>query len=90
MTERSLLWEAQDTGRIEGWIEGKEVGRRTGLQEGRKAGLKEGEEKGQKKATINFALKLLQKGISPNEIEELTGLTASEISALIRQTAGDR
>jgi predicted transposase/invertase (TIGR01784 family) len=97
MTERSLFWEAQEKGLKEGLREGLKKGEekglerglkrglKNGLKKGEEKGLKKGEEKGRKEATMSVAVKLLQKGISLNEIEELTGLTASEISSLHRR-----
>jgi predicted transposase/invertase (TIGR01784 family) len=51
---------------------------------GEEKGRREGWREGRREATMNVARKLLKKGISPNEIEELTGLTANEISSLYR------
>ena len=66
-----------DTAREEGWKDGKKVG----VREGKEAGIKEGVEKGK----ISIALKMLAKGMSNEEISEITGLTVAQIEKLSAQ-----
>ncbi|MDR1385845.1 MAG: hypothetical protein LBJ67_18630, partial [Planctomycetaceae bacterium] len=66
MTERSVLSDA------------KNAGIKEGIDKGIKEGIKEGIKKGIKKVAIN----LLQKGMTLEEIQELTGLSSEEIHDL--------
>ena len=67
----------------EGEAKGRAEGRAEGRVEGRAEGRAEGEAIGEKKAAINFAIKLAQKGISKQEISEMTGLTVQELTELL-------
>ena len=57
---------------------GKEIGRAEGIAEGKAAGIAEGMEKGM----IDAALRMLAKGMSTNEISDITGLKANDIEKL--------
>ncbi|NDV59215.1 Rpn family recombination-promoting nuclease/putative transposase [Bacteroides sp. 519] len=71
------------TGRYEGYMDGKaeglQEGRAEGLQEGRAEGLQEGERKKQ----LEIASVMKAKGISTENIVEITGLTEEDIKNLI-------
>jgi predicted transposase/invertase (TIGR01784 family) len=66
------------------FTDGEIKGRKEGREKGREEGRKEGEAIGEKKAAINFAIKLSQRGISEQEISEITGLTVQELSELLK------
>ena len=78
---------AKKTGRKDGLRQGKIEGKKEGLEEGRKEGLekgkKEGLEKGREESKIQIANKLLEKGMSIEEIHEITGLNKKEIEGLM-------
>lgn len=68
-----------------------EKGLRRGLQQGRKQGRKEGVEQGRKeggeqgkKAMLETAQKLLNKGMSVEEVQEITNLTAEEMKIITK------
>ena len=79
-------WEEKLLDRQDGYDEGKREGLAEGERKGRQAGLKEGEERGlktgRKEGHREIAAKMKAKGMSPEEIAELTGLEVSEIEAL--------
>lgn len=58
-------------------------GREKGLEEGREEGKKEGKKEGAKEKQIEIAKKLLSKGMSIKEIQEIVELTKEEIEVLI-------
>ncbi len=58
-------------------------GREKGLKEGREEGKKEGKKEGAKEKQIEIAKKLLSKGMSIKEIQEIVELTKEEIEVLI-------
>lgn len=66
--------------------EGKMEGRAEGLEEGRKEGLKEGREEGRKEARAETltetARKMKEQGFSPDQIQQITGLTSEAIARL--------
>ncbi len=61
---------------------GRKKGLEEGLEEGREKGLEEGREEGREEEKNNIAKKCLQKGISLEDIAELTGLTKEQINRL--------
>ena len=63
--------------------EGHEEGRKEGLEEGRKEGRKEGLEEGK----MSIAKKLFQKGMSLQEVAEMTELDIKDIQSLKRAKA---
>ena len=71
---KSAIMKGMDKGRAEGLKEG--------LRKGRKEGLEEGLAKGERKKALEIALKMLQTGISPEQIADVIGLTVEEIKNL--------
>ena len=75
------LWESRE----EGKEEGLKKGRKEGLEKGREEGLKTGLEKGKKEISREIAQKLLEKGMTVEEVQEITNLTKEEIHAMIKK-----
>ena len=79
-----------DEGKREGLAEGEKKGRQAGLKEGERKGLRVGEKKGRKigrqegqiERSKEIAARMKARGISPEEIAELTGLEVSEVDML--------
>ncbi|MEO1416148.1 MAG: Rpn family recombination-promoting nuclease/putative transposase [Bacteroidota bacterium] len=69
-SEKTLISEAEETG--------KEIGRR----EGEKIGIKKGEEIGIEKGKLEIARKLKKQGMPLSQIAEITGVSIEELSAL--------
>ena len=85
-TVRHTAWEeGHEVGHKKGLKKGHEVGRKKGLEagltEGHKKGIKIGEERGHAKIR-KFVLKMRKKGFDESLIEELTGLSQSEIQKI--------
>jgi predicted transposase/invertase (TIGR01784 family) len=74
LTERSVMSDAKR--------EGEAIGREEGEAIGMEKGRKEGKEEGIKESRKEFAVACLKKGLSPEDVRELTGLTADEIRVL--------
>ena len=70
-------------GRKEGVEQGLEQGRKEGVEQGLEQGRKEGVEQG-KKAMLETAKKLLNKGMSVEEVQEITNLTAEEMKTITK------
>jgi predicted transposase/invertase (TIGR01784 family) len=68
--ERSLLSGSRDEGLVEG------------MEKGIAEGLAKGREEGEAKATAGIAVNALKKGMSPEDVGELTGLPLNEILKL--------
>ena len=66
-------------GRKQGRKEGVEQGRKEGVEQGRKEGVEQG-----KKAMLETAQKLLNKGMSVEEVQEITNLTAEEMKTITK------
>ena len=79
-----------DEGKREGLVEGEKKGRQAGFKEGERKGLRVGEKKGRKigrqegqiERSKEIAARMKARGISPEEIAELTGLEVSEVDML--------
>ena len=69
-TLESSFTEGQKKGKEEGLKQGKEEGLKQGLEKG----LKQGIEEGSKQAQVNIAIKMKNKGMSSEDILNLTGL----------------
>ncbi|MDR1119483.1 MAG: hypothetical protein LBM08_01020, partial [Dysgonamonadaceae bacterium] len=82
LDERSLLSGSRDEGLEEGLAKGREEGRVEGLEEGMTKGRKEGLEEGFTKGRKEIAINALKKGMSPEDVSELTGLPLTEIHKL--------
>ena len=88
--EDQRMLDAKQEGRKEGEQVGIEKGRKegeqVGLQKGKAAGRKEGEQvglqKGRKAEKLALARKLMAKGMDEDMIQELTGLSVSELAGL--------
>jgi predicted transposase/invertase (TIGR01784 family) len=78
MSEYTLISDSKEEGIAVGRVEGRAEGRAEGHAEGLAEGLEKGVEKGVEKVAINA----LKKGISPEDISDLTGLSLSEINKL--------
>ena len=65
---------------------GIKQGLEQGLEQGREEGRQEGRQEGVAHNSAEIARKMLGKGYSPAEVQELTGLSAEEIAAL-KETA---
>jgi hypothetical protein len=63
-------------------------GKQVGLAEGKKAGLAEGKKAGFAEGKRIIACKLLQKGLSPAEVSELTELPLDQVKGLMRPDQG--
>lgn len=74
--------DARYYGRKEGWQEGLEEGRQEGLKEGRQAGMQAGREQGFTEGVMQTAKKLLDIGLSVENISKATGLSCNEIEKL--------
>ena len=74
LTERSVLSDAKR----EGLSEGLEQGLARGLEQGLERGLEQGREEERKK----FAAACMKKGMTSEDIQELTGFSAEEIRGL--------
>jgi predicted transposase/invertase (TIGR01784 family) len=81
--QRSVIQTGMIEGRAEGKIEGKIEGRAEGLVEGRAEGLVEGRAEGEKVKALTIAHNLLHKGISPEDVMELTGLKKEDMADLL-------
>jgi len=59
------------------------LGKIEGREEGREQGLEEGREEGKNTALAQTAIKMFNRGINPEAIAEITGLTVEQIEKLI-------
>jgi predicted transposase/invertase (TIGR01784 family) len=64
------------------WEDGLLEGEKRGRAEGRAEGLAEGLAEGAKQQAVSIARKMLAKGLSIDEVSEMTGLTPDEISKI--------
>ena len=69
-------------GRIAGRKTGLAEGRLSGLAEGRESGLAEGRKLGESQSKAQIAARMKSKGMTTEDISEITGLTEDEIAAL--------
>ena len=79
---KELLEEGVARGRAEGKAEGLAEGKAEGLAEGIEKGKAEGLAQGIKETQLSTARKMLQLGMSIEEISEITGLTKEEVDNL--------
>ena len=73
MNERDILTEKKYA---------REEGHASGLQEGLAKGREEGREEGVKEGTTRIALNMKKAGIAISVIEQVTGLSSSQIDSL--------
>ena len=69
---------------------GLSQGRSEGINIGRNEGINIGLAKGRDKALLETARKMIEKDMSPNDIEEITGITYSEINSLTKNIKSSR
>jgi hypothetical protein len=74
MIQNDVLDSAKLEGKIEGRMEGRMEGREEGRAEGREEGIKEG--------VVRNARRMKEKGLSTEDIMEITGLTLEEVHQL--------
>jgi len=79
--EIALLTSSRLKGRAEGEAIGLEKGEAIGLEKGEAIGL----EKGEHKKAIAVAQKLLEKGMSIQDVSDATGLTTDQITEILKQ-----
>jgi predicted transposase YdaD len=73
-TEKTLRSGYYEKGKVEGRVEGEQIG----IQKGEQIGIQKGEHIGMQKVALNAK----KKGMSIKDISELTGLSEKEISEL--------
>jgi predicted transposase/invertase (TIGR01784 family) len=78
LTERSVMSDAKREGEAIGMEKGEAIGMEKGMKKGKEEGIEEGLEKGRKE----FAVACLKKGLSPEDVKDLTGLELDEIIEL--------
>ena len=65
-----------------GLAKGMEIGREEGRLEGREEGRLEGRKEGEAKAKAELVRKMIDAGMNPEQIGQITGLDISEIQAM--------
>lgn len=68
-----------DTAKLEGYLEGKQKGMAEGIKEGMAEGIKEGIKEGAHMQAIEIAKRLLDIGMAPEEVANLSNLTIEEV-----------
>jgi predicted transposase YdaD len=63
---------------------GIKIGKEKGIKIGEEKGIKIGEEKGIKDATVKFVLKSADKGISVEEIADITELAVEQVRNILQ------
>ena len=76
------LEEGLAVGEKRGRKSGLAEGRLSGLAEGRESGLAEGRKLGESQSKAQIAARMKSKGMTTEDISEITGLTEDEIAAL--------
>ena len=74
--------EGRKEGRKEGREEGRKEGREEGRKEGREEGRKEGREKGKEEERIKIAKSMKAEGLSDDAIARITGMSVEDIAML--------
>ncbi|MDE7127254.1 MAG: hypothetical protein K2O58_05100, partial [Bacteroidales bacterium] len=72
----------REEGRKEGRKEGIEIGRTEGLEKGRMEGRIEGRTEGESNAKLKIAKTMKARGMSDDEITEITGLSREDIAGI--------
>jgi len=70
--------------------DGISQGERLGISKGISIGRNEGINIGRDKALLETARKMIEKDMDPNDIEEITGITYSEINSLTKNIKSSR
>jgi len=78
----NILYTKWLDGKNEGLAEGREEGLAEGREEGLAEGREEGREEGQLEERRRSAAQYKQRGVSPEIIADVTGLSVEEIEAL--------
>jgi predicted transposase/invertase (TIGR01784 family) len=84
MTARSMLDDAEEKGLEKGMEKGIEKGEAIGLEKGRAEGMEKGRAEGELNKAVAVALKMLKKGIPPEDVCELSGLSPQQVEELIK------
>lgn len=79
--KQTAIWE-ENSAKYHARQVGLEEGRRKGMKEGKKEGRKVGIKEGRKEESKRIITNMLQKGMTLEEIEELTGATKEEIEQI--------
>ncbi|MDR0700516.1 MAG: hypothetical protein LBG28_15060, partial [Tannerella sp.] len=80
-TEKAALSTSHEEGKAEGKAEGEAIG----LAKGKVEGLAEGEVIGKAKGLAETAIRCAERGMSVEEIAELTALSVDEIRMILKQ-----
>ena len=80
--ENSLKSQFKKEGMEWGMKRGMKEGMKEGMKAGMKEGMKEGIIKGERQKNLENAKKMLEKGISVDDIVDITGLSVEEIKKL--------
>lgn len=79
----SSAWETgMEKGLQEGMEKGLQEGMEKGLQEGREQGMKQGLQQGIRQERQDIVFRMLEKGMDPEMIADLTGMNIEEIQKL--------
>ena len=81
-THLCVLDAAEQEGLEKGMKEGLEKGIKEGLEKGMKKGIEEGLKQGREEERLFNARKMKERGYPLKDIEDITGLSESEIAAL--------
>ena len=79
MVAQGVMSDAEARGEAKGEAEG----RAKGLKEGKAEGLKEGKAEGEYSKAVQIVRRAAEKGYSPEDIADLTGLARTEIDAIL-------
>ena len=74
---------AIDEAREEGLVQGLERGLEQGLEKGLEQGLEKGLEQGRNEERLQLIRKMISRGMKPDLISEMTGLSLEEIETLL-------
>jgi predicted transposase YdaD len=80
--QRSVIQTGWIEGEMEGKAKGQKEGRMEGRIEGRAEGLAEGLRKGEREKALTIARNALKKGMSPEDVMELTGLKKEDLDSM--------
>ena len=78
----AVLEYAKQDGMAKGMAKGFAQGIEQGIEQGMKQGIEQGIEQGKKSERLQNARKMIEKGIPPTDIADITGLSLEEISRL--------
>ena len=78
----AVLEYAKQDGMAKGMAKGFAQGIEQGIEQGMKQGIEQGIEQGKKSERLQNARKMIEKGIPPTDIADITGLSLEEINRL--------